>query len=229
MKMLFMKNKFNLRIIYSSEAGRMLIASVFLFFIFFAIVGYAFIRDFVLGRTLLGAFIAHSLGGRAAGVGLCIAFDMNIYLTVFYNMFLEVLIVCFSFSLFLYSFNNQYFRVRFLQKAIKNSERNARKYEEVISRYGWIGIFLFVMIPLPVTGPVVGSFIAYSLCFSLKKNFMTVFSGTFFAIVLWSVFFEFLSDHLSKIQGVFAVLAIIVVVYSLKHIRNWFSKNGFSS
>ena len=206
-----------------------MLVSIFLFFIFFAIIGYAFSHDLVLGQTLLGAFAAHTLGGRAAGIGLCIAFDVNIYVTILYNMFLEVLIVCFSFSLFLFSFNNQYFKINFLQKAIKNSERNARKYEKTISRYGWIGIFIFVMIPLPVTGPVVGSFIAHFLCFSLKKNFMIVFSGTFISIVLWSVFFEFLSDHITNIQGVLAVIAIVIMVYFLKHICNWFSKDGFGA
>jgi len=222
-----MNQKFNSRVIFDTIAGRMLLVSIFLFLIFFAIIGYAFLHDVVLGQTLLGAFFAHALGGRAAGVGLCIAFDVNIYLTILYNMFLEVLIVCFSFSLFLFSYNNSYFKIGFLQKAIKNSERNARKYEEDISRYGWIGIFIFVMIPLPVTGPVVGSFIAHFLGMSLKKNFLTVFSGTFFAIVLWSVFFGFLSEHISNIQGVLAVIAIVVFVYFLKHIRNWFSKDGF--
>jgi uncharacterized membrane protein len=224
-----MGNKFNLRSMYSSDAGRMLLVSIILFLIFFAIIGYAFFQDLLLGRTLLGAFVAHTLGGRAAGVGLCIAFNINIYVTILYNMFLEVLIVCFSFSLFLFSFNNQYFRLGFLQKAIKNSERSARKYEEVISRYGWIGIFIFVMVPLPVTGPVVGSFIAYFLCFSLKRNFISVFSGTFIAIVLWSIFFTFLSEHITNIQGVFAVIAIVAGVYFFKHIRNWFSKDGFSA
>lgn len=222
-----MINRFKLRIMCSTDAGKMLLASVFLFFIFLVIVGYAFSKDVVLGQTFLGAFAASALGGRAAGVGLCIAFDVNIYLTIFYNMFLEILIVCFSFAFFLFSFNYSYFQSGFLQKAIKNSERNARKYEAVISRYGWIGIFFFVMIPLPVTGPVVGSFIAYFLCFSLKKNFITIFSGTFVAIILWSFFFEFLIDHLSKIQGVLAVVAIVVTVYFLKHIRNWFSKDEF--
>jgi hypothetical protein len=85
------------------------------------------------------------------------------------------------------------------------------------------------MIPLPVTGPVVGSFISYFLGMNLFKNFLTVFSGTFVAIVLWSIFFEFLSDHITKIQGVFAVIAIVLVVYFLKHIRNWFSKDGFGA
>ncbi|PIP41978.1 MAG: hypothetical protein COX19_02160 [Desulfobacterales bacterium CG23_combo_of_CG06-09_8_20_14_all_51_8] len=205
-------------------AERLLYASLAMFMGFLGMVGYAFLKDSELGQTLLGSFAAHILGGRAAGVGLCIAFDVNLVLTILYNMFLEVLIVIFTFSIFLFSFNNSYFRFGFLQKAIRNSARNAIKYEAVISRYGWIGIFAFVMIPLPMTGPVVGSFLAYFLNFSLKKNFITVFSGTFVAIVIWSFFFEFLSVHITKIQGVLAVIAIVIGVYFLKHIRNWFSK-----
>jgi uncharacterized membrane protein len=140
-------------------------------------------------------------------------------------MFIEVLIVCFSYTFFLLSLNH-YFNFRYLNKALKNAERNALKYSHIISRYGWIGIFMFVMIPLPVTGPVVGSIIAFFLNFNLKKNFIAVFSGTLVAIILWSVFFNFLSDHLTKIQGVLAVIVIVMVVYFSKHIRNWFSRNG---
>lgn len=220
-----MDNRFNLRLISSLEAGRMLIVSFILFCIQSAIIGYAFFKDAGLGKTLLGAFFANALGGRAAGVGICIAFDINIYISVFYNFFVEILIVCFSFAIFLFSFNNQYVKFSFLEKLIHTSEKNARKYEALISRYGVAGIFFFVMIPLPITGPVVGSFIAYFLCLSLTKNFLTVFSGTFVAIVLWAIFFDFLIDNLSKIQGVLAVVLIGIIVYFFRYIREWFIKD----
>lgn len=219
-----MENGINFKSVFDSEAGKILIWAFMLFFIFLALIGYAFSVDVVLGRTLLGAFVAHTFGGRAAGVGLCIAFDMSILTTILYNMFIEVFIVCFSYAFFLLSINH-YFNFRYLNKALKNAERNALKYSHVISRYGWIGIFMFVMIPLPVTGPVVGSIIAFFLNFNLKKNFIAVFSGTLIAIIMWSFFFDFLSDHLTKIQGVLAVIVIVIVVYFSKHIRNWFSRN----
>lgn len=208
-------------------AERLLYASLALFLGFLGMAGYAFFKDPGLGRTLVGAFFANAFGGRAAGVGLCIAFDVNLLATILFNLFVEVLVVFFSFSFFLFSFNNTYFRFAFLEKAIRNSMRNAIKYEAAIARYGWIGIFVFVAVPLPVTGPVVGSFIAYFLNFSLKKNFMTVFSGTFVAIGMWGLFFEYLSEYITRIQGVLAVIVIVVVVYFLKHIRNWFLKENF--
>ncbi len=219
-----METKINSKFVLDSQAKKIMVWAFMLFYIFLAIIGYTFSINGVLGRTLLGAFFAHIFGGRAAGVGLCIAFDMNIFKTISYNMFIEVLIVLFSYAFFLLSLDH-YFNLKHLNKALKNAEKNALKYRHVISRYGWIGIFMFVMIPLPVTGPVVGSFIAYFLNFNLKKNFIAVFSGTLVAIIAWSFFFNFLSDHLTKIQGILAVIMIVIVVYFAKHIKNWFSKN----
>jgi len=220
-----MENKISVKGLLDSQAGKLFILSVLLFVIFLAGLGYAFYMDRKLGQTLLGAFFAHALGGRAAGVGLCVAFKMNILVNIFYNMFLEVLIVCFSYSLFALSMNH-YFKSRFLNKALLNAEKNALKYQDVLYRYGWMGVFVFVMIPLPATGPVVGSIIAYFLNFDLKRNFLCIFSGTFVAIVIWTLFFDFLSEHMSSIQGIFGVIGIAFIIYFAKHIRDWFSKDG---
>ncbi len=206
-----------------SQEGQILMQAFVLFFILLGIFGYAFAMDIVLGETLLGAFFAHLFGGRAAGVGLCIAFDLGPWITILYNMFLEILIVFFSFSLFLISINH-YLNIRLLDNAIKNAERNAHKYEHVIAKYGWIGVFLFVMFPLPMTGPVVGSIIGHFLKFSLKKNFLTVFSGTLLAIVLWTFFFDFLNSQITKIQWIIGIILIIVVAIFSQHIIGLFSK-----
>jgi uncharacterized membrane protein len=179
-----------------------------------------------LGETLLGAFVAHAFGGRAAGVGLCIALGINLPITVLYNLFLEILIVFFTFSLFLISVNH-YLNIKFLNKALKNAEKNAHKYKHLISKYGVLGVFVFVLIPLPVTGPVIGSIIAHFLKFSLKKNFLTVFSGTLLAIFLWALFFDYLSSHITKIQWVFAIVFLVFLTYFSQYIKAWFSKDGF--
>jgi len=220
-----MGKKINVKGLLDSQAGKLFAVSVLLFVVFLAGLGYAFYTDRMLGRTLLGAFIAHAVGGRGAGVALCIAFNMKWLNTVFYNMFLEVLIVSFCYALFLFSMTHSV-KNRFIHKALLNAEKNALRYQEKIFRYGWLGVFLFVMVPLPATGPVSGSIIAYFLNFDLKRNFLCVFSGTFVAILLWAVFFDFLSAHQATIQGVFGVIGIVVMVYFAKYIWGWFSKEG---
>jgi hypothetical protein len=76
-----MENKIGVKSLLDSQAGKLFVISVLLFVIFLAGVGYTFYMNRMLGQTLLGAFFAHALGGRAAGVGLCVAFKMNILQT----------------------------------------------------------------------------------------------------------------------------------------------------
>lgn len=209
--------------LYRSGEGRVLFLGIFLSLIFVAICAYFLAVDIRVGQTLLLAFVAHTLGGRAAGVGLCIAFGFSSWVTIGYNMFLEVLIVCFCYSLFVFSFKN-YLRVRWLTVATRNAEKQALKHKDIVSRYGWLGIFTFVMIPLPITGPAAGSIIAYFLKFSVRRNFAAVFSGTLAAIIVWTCFFDFLERHVAVFKYVVMSVLLLVLVYYFKSIRRWFTQ-----
>jgi hypothetical protein len=75
------------------------------------------------------------------------------------------------------------------------------------------------MIPLPVTGPVVGSIIGGMIRMGWVKNFSATFLGTLTAIVLWTQFFEFLDERLQMIQTFFGIIVILVLIPYIKKIR----------
>lgn len=204
-----------------SQAGKLFITAALMFAVFLAGLGAAFFSDRLLARTLAGVFLANAFGGRAAGVGLCIAFQMGLPETIAFNLFVEVVVVLFSYSLFLFSMN-YYIKSRFVNKALLKVEKNALKYQDKIARYGWIGVFTFVMLPLPGTGPVAGSIIAYFLNFTFARNFVCVISGTLTAIVLWTVFFDFLSQHVSAIHVVIGLVIAVAVLSLMKFARDWY-------
>jgi uncharacterized membrane protein len=209
--------------LYQSGEGRVFLLGLFLSLIFIGLVAYYLSIDIKIGQTLLLAFVAHTFGGRAAGIGLCIAFNFSSWVTIGYNLFLEVLIVCYCYSLFVFSFRN-YINLKWLTTATKNAERQALKHKDVVARYGWLGIFTFVMIPLPITGPAAGSIIAYFLKFSIKRNFSAVFSGTLASIIIWTYFFDYLEQHIAIFK--YAVVAVILVVFLsyFKTIKRWFTQ-----
>ena len=209
--------------LYQSGEGRVFLVGLLFSVIFVALVAYFLAIDIKAGQTLLLAFVAHTLGGRAAGIGLCIAFDFSSLVTIAYNMFLEVLIVCFCYSLFVLSFKN-YLKCKWLTIASKNAEKQAFKHKEVVSRYGWLGIFAFVMIPLPITGPAAGSIIAYFLKFSIRRNFAAVFTGTLVSIIIWTYFFDYLDSHISYFKYVVVAVLLIVLIYYFKTIKRWFTQ-----
>ncbi|MDF1576846.1 MAG: small multi-drug export protein [Desulfobulbales bacterium] len=175
-------------------------------------------------QVLSLVFVAHTFGGRAAGIGLCIMNGLNNFWTITYNFYLEILIVCIAYSVSTLSINN-YIKFRFVRYYAIQLERKAKRHKEKIEKYGWLGLFLFVMTPLPVTGPVMGSIIGYLLKFKITKNFSATFLGTLGAIVIWTFFFDYLEQHLRAIR--YILMAIIAVVLSsyARDIKNLFSKN----
>lgn len=209
--------------LYKSGEGRVFLFGLLMTVVFIVLVAYYLNIDVKAGQTLLLALVAHTLGGRAAGIGLCIAFEFSTWITIAYNMFLEVLIVCYCYSLFVFSFKN-YINCKWLTIATKNAEKQALKHKDIVSRYGWLGIFTFVMIPLPITGPVAGSIIAYFLKFSIKRNFAAVFSGTLAAIIIWTYFFDYLDHHIDIFKYVVVAVLLIVFVTYFKTIKRWFTQ-----
>jgi len=185
--------------------GRLLLSGFFLSALLMVFIGFYGITDLHIAKTLVLVFIAHTVGGRAAGIGL-------------YNFYIEVLIVCFTYAGFVLSTTN-YLRNEWIIKFMARLTGKAIEQKEKIKPFGWIGIFIFVMAPLPVTGPVVGSIIGYMLRLSLLRNFTATFLGTLTAIAVWFYCFDFLEQRFHMIQYLFAAIVIIVLIPYLKKIK----------
>ena len=188
--------------------------------LFITIVYYGFV-DMKKAQILIAAFVTHSFGGRAAGVGLCIMAGFTPQLNILFNMYLEVMIVCFVYFLFVYSITN-HVRTAWVLNFTANLKETADKNKHKIARYGWFGLFLFVMVPLPFTGPVMGAIIGYLLRMKLVRNFSAVFLGTFSAIVVWVVCVQFLEEHLHMIQYFLAAILAIVLFFHFRTLKTLF-------
>jgi uncharacterized membrane protein len=198
------------KLFYTSE-GRILFIGFALSLLLLIIIGYFATIDIETAKTLVLTFFAHTFGGRAAGIGLCIMNGFGPTVTILYNFYLEALIVCFTYSIFVLTTNN-YIQVVWVQNFIERLSQKAIEKKEKIHSYGWIGLFIFVMLPLPVTGPVMGSVIGYMLGINLFKNFSAIGSGTLVAIIMWFFCFDFLEQRFHVIQYVFAGIVILALL-----------------
>ena len=198
------------KLFYTTE-GRILFIGFALSLLLLIIIGYFATIDIETAKTLVLTFFAHTFGGRAAGIGLCIMKGFGPTVTILYNFYLEALIVCFTYSIFVLTTNN-YIQVVWVQNFIERLSQKAIEKKEKIHSYGWIGLFIFVMLPLPVTGPVMGAVIGYMLGINLFKNFSAIGSGTLVAIILWFFCFDFLEQRFHVIQYVFAGIVILALL-----------------
>ncbi len=212
------------KLFYTTE-GRILITGLILTLLLLIVIGYFATIDIEIAKTLGMTFFVHSFGGRAAGIGLCIMNGFTPAATILYNLYLEVLIVCFTYSIFVLTTQN-YIKIIWVTNLIERLTQKAIEQKDKVQSFGWIGLFFFVMLPLPVTGPVVGSVIGYLLRINLLKNFSATVSGTFAAIVIWFYSFDFLEQRFQVIQYVFAGIVILALASHHKAIiKLLFGKN----
>jgi uncharacterized membrane protein len=206
--------------LFQTVEGRLLLLGIFLSMALVLFLGiYGFI-DFDTTKILFFVFITHIVGSRAGGIGLCIINGFSPFTTIAYNFYVEILIVCFTYSGFVLSTTN-YLKIEWIKKFMDKLAAKAMEQKEKIKSYGWIGIFLFVMAPLPVTGPVVGSIIGYMIRIGLFRNFTATALGTLTANIAWCYGFEFLEQRFHMIQYVFGAIVVIVMIPYLKQIKKF--------
>lgn len=69
----------------------------------------------------------------------------------------------------------------FFEKVV---ERTRKKIHDKVEKYGWLGITLFVAIPLPITGAYTGALGAWILGISKLKTFLAVTLGVIIAGII---------------------------------------------
>ncbi|NWH04921.1 small multi-drug export protein [Desulfobacter latus] len=202
----------------NSIAGRVLLTGILLtalFFIFF-IVG--IIQGVPGAKIAFIVFITHCVGSRAGGIGLCILNDFDPLTTIALNFYFECLIVCYTYAGFVLS-TSGVFKAAWIKTFMGNLKEKAEEKKEKIKRWGWVGIFVFVMAPLPVTGPVVGTIIGYMLRMPLLNNFTAAGLGTLTAIVAWCYGFDLLEHRFEMLQYIFVAICIVIIIPYLKPLK----------
>ena len=78
-------------------------------------------------------------------------------------------------------------KIEFLDKIITKFENKCLSKREQLDKYGYLGLLLFVGIPLPGTGAWTGCFLASLLKMDKKKSFVAAMLGVLMAGVIMQI------------------------------------------
>jgi len=76
---------------------------------------------------------------------------------------------------------------KFTKKIVSWLEKKVEEKREQIDKYGYLGLIIFVGIPLPGTGAWTGSLIAIMLGMNRKKSFICILLGIIIAAIIMSI------------------------------------------
>lgn len=90
--------------------------------------------------------------------------------------------------LFLGIFHKQFLKISLYEKLFdKFVERTRKKVQKDIDKYGFWGLMVFVMIPLPVTGAYTGTFAAWLFGFKKRQALLAVSLGVIIAGIIVTI------------------------------------------
>lgn len=78
-------------------------------------------------------------------------------------------------------------KVSFLKKLIHKWKRKAEKKKGSIEKYGYLGLMLFVAVPIPGSGAWTGCLIAVLLGLDKKKSFVSALLGVIIASIIMMI------------------------------------------
>lgn len=169
-----------------SEKRILAIGFISLFGLFVLLAFYALINPKIF-NLLLSITASNILFGRMSGLSIGIAFQMNTFWLILFNLLIETILVLIFYPLFVMSWKRLHIiPYEPLRDFFQRSQESARKYEPLIKKYGIAGLILFVLFPLNMTGPVVGSFLGYLMGFGHFKTILVVILSTLGAIIVWT-------------------------------------------
>lgn len=79
-------------------------------------------------------------------------------------------------------------RVSWINRLAEWFFRYTRRRGGLVEKYGWIGLALFVGVPLPVTGAWTGSVMAYLMGIEYKRALLAILLGAIIAGVIVTLF-----------------------------------------
>jgi len=169
-------------------------------------------------QSLLSITATNIIFGRMAGLSLGISAQMDTVVLILFNFLIEAIMVLILYPLFVQSWNRlEIITYEPLHRFFERSQITVEKYRPTIKKYGVPGLILFVLSPIAMTGPVVGSFIGYIIGFSHRKTLTTILSATLIAILLWVYlighFKDFLVTYSHMISIGFLTAAVLMGVW----------------
>ena len=181
------------------------------------LVALSLIRNPSMTLKIAGVVTTNIVGGRMSSIlaGYELGIPPLIIILVLFN--LNFAWTCFVFPLFI-AVHRKIIKHGILFKLIQSAERSAQAVTCSISKMGIIGIPLFIWLPFPWTGALIGSIVGYFTGLSVGKIWFLMTVSLMAGTISWVYGFRYLfilSGTPGKV-GFMILVAILIAAHYIK-------------
>lgn len=175
---------------------------------------------------ILSMILANHLGGRVAFIGVGMEFDfpapLIIFIIIFYNT--TYLLIVNYLIIFLWE---QTERLKITKRFIESIQKNAKGTTQTFRKWNWFSISLFVWLPFPMTGAVMGSLIAHIEGYNIKDALLMVIPSMWIGVICWTLWFDELYEWIERFgteRTIFLTIFLIISPFLYYLLKNSIKK-----
>jgi len=151
-----------------------------------------------LALKLISMVTAFHFGGRLAiiGAGLEFNFPTLTIIIIILTYLTAFLLIMLSVIGFLWAKAKEF---KFFKKFVETRMKKAEKRAEKMKKWSWIGIVVFVWMPFPMTGAIMGFLIARAEGYKSLSAITIAIPSMWVGVVCWTIWFNELYKIIEKI------------------------------
>jgi uncharacterized membrane protein len=189
--------------------GAVFLAIELLIFIFLLVLDTSF------AGKILSMISANHIVGRLAFIGLGLEYGLKSPLIIFIIIFYNTTYLLILNSLIVY-FWEQTKKLNIINHFIESIKKKARVRTQTLKKWNWFSISLFVWLPFPMTGAVMGSLVAYLEGYNIKNALLMVIPSMWIGVICWTLWFDELYEFIEKFgKGKTIILTICLIILPL--------------
>jgi uncharacterized membrane protein len=182
------------------------------------------VLDSSLAAEILSMISANHVGGRLAFIGVGLEFGFSSALIISIIIFYNTTYLLIVNSLIVY-FWGQTEKLKITKRFIESMKKKAIARTQVSKKWNWFSISLFVWLPFPMTGAVMGSLIAYLEGYNIKNALIMVIPSMWIGVICWALWFDELYEFIEQFgkgKTIFITLILLLLpllIYLGEHLK----------
>lgn len=153
--------------------------------------------------------------GREAGIPVALQGGAPAWIVAQVSATQDIGVVCLAYPAVLWALHKYQGRDNFVMRRLRRIQERARKHKRFVHRWGPLGIFVFMLVPFLVNGPLLGATMGRVAGISTRYLIAPVVGATVLAALMWAYAYDLLFSLVGDLDPRVAPALTIVIVVGL--------------
>ncbi|MEK6975213.1 MAG: small multi-drug export protein [Candidatus Thermoplasmatota archaeon] len=167
------------------------------------------------GQALWRGLVFEMFSGREVGIPLSLGGGAPPWIVAQVSATQDIGVVCIAYPAFLWALHRYQDRDNFVMRRMRRLQAHAVKHRTFVHRWGPFGIFVFMLVPFLVNGPLLGAAVGRVSGIATKWLILPVVGATIVAAIIWTYAYDLLFGLIENLDPRIPPILTFAIVASL--------------